>query len=57
MALPNQEMSDAIPVSSTTDWSAAFGFDQKEVPQDDDLGIAFECLPYFISICQTQNTY
>ncbi|KAK3727638.1 hypothetical protein RRG08_032599 [Elysia crispata] len=38
VALPNQEMSDAIPVSSTTDWSAAFGFNQKEVPQDDDLG-------------------
>ncbi|GFR94890.1 CCR4-NOT transcription complex subunit 4 [Elysia marginata] len=38
VALTNQEMSDAIPVSSTTDWSAAFGFNQKEVPQDDDLG-------------------
>lgn len=38
VALTNHEMSDAIPVSSTTDWSAAFGFNQKEVPQDDDLG-------------------
>ncbi|GFO01241.1 Ccr4-not transcription complex subunit 4, partial [Plakobranchus ocellatus] len=38
VALPNHEMPDAIPVSTTTDWSAAFGFNHKEVPQDDDLG-------------------
>lgn len=31
------EMEDSIPVSSSTDWSAAFGFKNKE-PPDDDLG-------------------
>lgn len=34
---PPTEMPDSIPVSTTTDWSAAFGFKSKETT-DDDLG-------------------
>ncbi|KAK7486649.1 hypothetical protein BaRGS_00022050 [Batillaria attramentaria] len=34
---PPTEMTDSIPVSSSTDWSAAFGFKNKETT-DDDLG-------------------
>lgn len=31
-------MTDTIPVSSSTDWQAAFGFGSSTKPQDDDLG-------------------
>lgn len=42
------EMEDSIPVSSSTDWSAAFGFKNKE-PPDDDLGILYSSFSYFAS--------
>ncbi|CAL1535370.1 unnamed protein product [Lymnaea stagnalis] len=38
VSLVNQEMADSLPVSSSTDWVAAFGFKNKELPPDDDLG-------------------
>lgn len=38
VSLANHEMADSLPVSSSTDWSAAFGFMNKELPPDDDLG-------------------
>ncbi|XP_059168526.1 CCR4-NOT transcription complex subunit 4-like isoform X2 [Physella acuta] len=38
VTLANQEMADTLPVSSSTDWVAAFSFKNKEVPPEDDLG-------------------
>lgn len=38
VSLPHHEMADSLPVSTSTDWSAAFGFDNKELPPEDDLG-------------------
>ncbi|CAG5131119.1 unnamed protein product, partial [Candidula unifasciata] len=38
VSLPHQEMADSLPVSTSTDWSAAFGFENKELPPEDDLG-------------------
>uniref|UniRef100_A0A0B7B4T9 CCR4-NOT transcription complex subunit 4 n=1 Tax=Arion vulgaris TaxID=1028688 RepID=A0A0B7B4T9_9EUPU len=37
VSLAHHEMADSLPVSSSTDWSAAFGFKNKELPLDDDL--------------------
>ena len=42
VSLSNPEMEDSLPVSSSTDWSAAFGFRNKDLTPDidnDDLGL------------------
>lgn len=48
VTLANQEMADTLPVSSSTDWVAAFSFKNKEVPPEDDLGIVFYVLLFLL---------
>ena len=46
VSLPNPEMADSLPVSSITDWSAAFGFNNKDFTIDDDLGMYLCCIQF-----------